>query len=253
VAGEFVWTGFDYRGEPNPFSWPAVTSQTGIMDLAGFPKPVYYYWKAAWEQTPSVYIFPDWNLPKSEIGKSIRVRTFSNCDRVELLLNGKSLGVQDGPRDRYLDWNVPFSPGSLAAIGYRQGHAVARYTARTAGPPVTLLLSAEVRRLAANREDIAPVAVAIVDADGRTVSDADAEIEFRISGTGTLAGVANGNPAGHQSNSGMQCKTFRGLCMVLVKAADRPGAIVIEAHATGLTPARIMIPVVPAAPGSRAR
>ena len=89
VAGEFVWTGFDYRGEPNPFSWPAVTSQTGAMDLAGFPKPVYYYWKAVWQTTPSVYIFPDWTLPKDEAGKDILVRALSNCDRVELRLNGE--------------------------------------------------------------------------------------------------------------------------------------------------------------------
>ncbi len=91
VAGEFIWTGFDYRGEPNPFSWPAVTSQTGAMDLCGFPKPVYYYWRAAWKAEPFVYIFPDWNLPNSMPGKSVRVRAFSNCQRVDLSLNGKSL------------------------------------------------------------------------------------------------------------------------------------------------------------------
>ena len=108
VAGEFIWTGFDYRGEPNPFSWPAVSSQTGAMDLCGFPKPVYYYWQAAWKEEPSVYIFPDWTLPDSMAGKSVRVRAFSNCERVELSLNGKSLGEQPMPRNGYLEWNVPY-------------------------------------------------------------------------------------------------------------------------------------------------
>jgi beta-galactosidase len=135
VAGEFVWTGFDYRGEPNPFSWPAVTSQTGIMDLAGFPKPDYYYWKAAWQGKPTVYIFPDWTFPKDAIGKNLQVRAYSNCDRVELLLNGKNLGVQQMPRNKYLDWHVPYASGTLTAIGYMQDHESARYTIRTAGAP----------------------------------------------------------------------------------------------------------------------
>ncbi|HEV2486850.1 MAG TPA: glycoside hydrolase family 2 TIM barrel-domain containing protein [Terracidiphilus sp.] len=248
VAGQFVWTGFDYRGEPNPFSWPAATSQTGIMDLAGFPKPDYYYWKAAWQDKPSVYVFPDWTLPKDSIGKDIQVRAYSNCDRVELLLNGKSLGVQDMPRNGYLDWHVQYAPGTLTAIGYQQGHEAARYSIRTAGAPVSLQLKAEVRQLTANGEDVAPIAVSIRDADGNLVPDADQNIEFTVSSAGTIAGVANGDPATRETNFGKQCTTFRGLCMVLVKAGDRPGAITIEAHAAGLKPARIVNQVVLVAP-----
>lgn len=253
VAGEFVWTGFDYRGEPNPFSWPAVTSQTGIMDLAGFPKPVYYYWKAAWVQKPSVYIFPDWNFPKTAVGENILVRAFSNCDRVELLLNGKSLGVKDMPPNLYLDWQVPYAPGSLTAIGYRQGQVATRYTVHTAGAPTTLQLVAQVRHLKANGEDIAPIQVAILDADGHIVSDADNLIEFSVSGAGTLAGVANGDPTSHETNVASQRKAFRGLAMVLVKAADHPGTITIRARADGLTFASIVIPTVPVASASETR
>ncbi len=245
VAGQFVWTGFDYRGEPNPFSWPAVTSQTGIMDLAGFPKPVYYYWKAAWERKPSVYIFPDWNFPKTDIGRSIRVRSFSNCDRIELLLNGKSLGTRNILRDQYLDWQVPYAPGTLTAIGYNQGKAAARYTVQTAGVPAALRLIAEVRKIKANGEAIAPVRVEVVDTLDRIVSNADPLIEFSVSGAGTLAGVANGNPASHEPNIANQRQAFRGLAMVLVKAADRPGDITIRAQANGLTPARIVISTLP--------
>lgn len=247
IAGEFVWTGFDYRGEPNPFSWPAVTSQTGAMDLAGFPKPVYYYWKAAWGQKSLVYIFPDWNLPKSDLGKSILVRAFSNCDRVELRLNGKSLGIQDMPRNLYLDWHIPYTPGSLTAIAYKQGKAVAQYTVQTAGVPATLRLVAQVPHLAANGEAVAPIAVEILDVNGLVASNADNMIEFSVSGAGTLAGVANGNPASHEPNLADRRQAFHGLAMVLVKATDHPGTITVEAHASGLMPARIAIPTILAA------
>jgi beta-galactosidase len=244
VAGEFVWTGFDYRGEPNPFSWPAVTSQTGFMDLCGFPKPVYHYWKAVWQQTPSVYIFPDWSFPKADVGKSILVRSYSNCDRVELLLNGKSLGIQDMPRNLYLDWHVPYAPGSLTAIGYKKGQEAARYELHTAGAAAALRLTAEVHSLPADGEEIAPIEVAVVDADGRVVPRADNLIRFSVTGAGTLAGVANGNPASHEPNVANQRQAFRGLCMVMAKATDRPGAITIKAEAPGLTPATIVIPTV---------
>jgi beta-galactosidase len=253
VAGQFVWTGFDYRGEPNPFSWPAVTSQTGIMDLAGFPKPDYYYWKAAWNQTPQVHIFPDWSFPKEAVGKSILVRVFSNCDRVELLLNGKSVGVQSVGKELHLDWQVPYAPGTLTAIGYRQGREAARYTVHTAGVPAALRLTPEVGHLAANGEDIAPVEIEIVDAEGRVVPDADNQIEFTVSGAGTLAGVANGNPASHEPNFATQRQGFHGLAMVLVRAADRPGAITIQARAQGLMGAKIVISTVADKPNPRTR
>ncbi len=248
VAGEFVWTGFDYRGEPNPFSWPAVTSQTGAMDLSGFPKPVYYYWKAAWQQKPSVYIFPDWNFPKTAIGKNILVHAFSNCDQVELLLNGKSLGKKDMPPNRYLDWQVPYAPGTLSAIGYNQGKETARYTVQTSGAPASLRLIAEVGNIRADSEDIAPVRVEVLDAAGHIVPDADNLIEFSVSGVGLLAGTANGNPVSHESNVANSRQAFHGLAMVLVRATGHPGTITIQAHADALTPARTVISSVPDAP-----
>ncbi|MGH9345378.1 MAG: DUF4982 domain-containing protein, partial [Terriglobia bacterium] len=241
VAGEFIWTGFDYRGEPNPFSWPAVTSQTGTMDLAGFPKPVYYYWKEVWASQPSVYIFPDWSLPKIDIGKEILVRAFSNCDRVELVLNGHSLGFQEMPRDKYLDWHVRYTPGTLTALGYKQGRVVARYTLRTTGQPVSLRLKAEVQSLKANAEDVAPIEVDLLDAAGNVAASADNEIEFSVSGAGRLAGVANGDPVSHEFNTAHQCKAYHGLAMVLVRAARHPGVIEVRAVVKGLPPATIFI------------
>ena len=245
VAGQFIWTGFDYRGEPNPYSWPAVTSQTGAMDLAGFPKPVYHYWRAWWDKTPSVYIFPNWNLPKSTIGKNVLVRCFANCERVELSLNGKSLGVQDMPRNLYLDWQVPYAPGTLTAVGYNQGRAAVRYSVSTTGAPAALRLTPEIHRLVANGEDIAPVQVEVVDGQVRVVPDADTAIEFTVSGAGTLAGVANGDPASHEANVASRRKAFRGLALVLVRAADHPGVITIQAQAHGLPPARIVVQTGP--------
>lgn len=244
VAGEFVWTGFDYRGEPNPFSWPAVTSQTGAMDLAGFPKPVYYYWKAAWQSDPLVYISPAWDLPPTEIGKEVLVRAFSNCDQVELLLNGKSLGVRPMPKNQYLDWKVPYAPGTLIARGYVDGRLSAHHALRTPGAPTTLRLTADVRRLQANSEDIAPIEVAVLDADGNVVSNAENNIEFAVSGGGSLAGVANGDPANHESNVGTHLHAFHGLAMVLVRADNHPQTITVHARAKGLPAATITLDTV---------
>lgn len=241
VAGEFVWTGFDYRGEPNPFSWPQVTSQTGAMDLAGFPKPVYYYWKAAWQAEPQVYIFPAWDRPREELGKHILVRAFSNCDRVELLLNGKSLGVKVMPKNRYVDWEVPYAPGTLAAEGYKDGRISARYTLRTPGAPTALRLTADVDGMAADGEQVAPIEVAVLDAEGNVVSNAKNEIEFSVSGAGSLAGVANGDPASHESNVASHRTAFHGLAMVLARAGDHPGTITVQARAVGLPAATITI------------
>lgn len=252
VAGEFVWTGFDYRGEPNPFSWPAVTSQTGAMDLAGFPKPVYYYWKAAWQPQPMVYLFPAWDLPKTDAGKDVLVRAFSNCDRVELLLNGKSLGVQAVPKNQYVDWHVPFAPGILVAQGYRAGRVVARYVNRTPGAAARLRLTADLPRLQANGEDVAPIEVAVLDAAGDVVSSAENEITFSVAGAGSLAGVANGDPASHEPNVATHRTAFHGLAMVLVRADQHGGVITVHAHAQGLPAATITIPVA-ASPKDQAR
>lgn len=244
VAGEFVWTGYDYRGEPNPFSWPAVTSQAGVMDLAGFPKPIYYYWKNVWQQEPSVSIAQDWSLSADQIGKDVLVRVFSNCDRVELVLNGKSVGTLDVPKDRYVDWHVAYAPGVLTALGKKGDRVIARDAVSTAGAPAGLRLTAEVKRLKANGEDVAPIAVTVVDAAGKVVPTADNDIEFSVTGDGVIAGVANGDPTSHELNVASQRKAFHGLALVLVRSSDHPGVVKIQARASGLTPATITIPVI---------
>ena len=243
VAGEFVWTGFNYRGEPNPFGWPDVSSNTGMMDLCGFPKAVYYYWRAGWEKKPSVYIFPAWTFPHSMIGKPVLVRCYSNCHRVGLFLNGKSLGVKRMPKYKYLDWTVPYTPGKLTARGYDgDGHeVVARWSYRTAGPAAALQLRDEVPTLSANGESIAPIAVKVVDAHGTMVPDAHNMVRFTVSGPGSIAGANNGNSASHESNVGHQVRAFHGLCMVMVRATRHPGTITLTAKANGLPTATLTI------------
>jgi beta-galactosidase len=157
------------------------------------------------------------------------------------------------PRYRYSDWHVPYAPGELTAFGYDRGRVTASYTVQTAGAPAALRLVGEVRHLAANGEDVAPVRVEVVDASGRVVPGAENLIHFAIAGPGELAGVANGNPASHEANVAAERKAFRGLSMVMVRATERSGAITVSAQAQGLAPARLVIPTVPAAPGHEAK
>lgn len=245
VAGEFVWTGFDYRGEPNPYSWPAVTSQTGAMDLCGFPKPAYYYWKTVWHQKPSVYVASDWNNPKNMIGQKVRVRVLANTQEIELLLNGKSLGVQPVPSDQHVDWEVAYAPGKLTAIGRSQGREVATDSIETTGSPTALRLIPEVQHPAADGEAVVPFRVEVIDAQGRVVPDAANHIRFAVSGAGTLAGIANGDPSSHEKNVGDERSAFHGLSMVLVRTADHPGRITVRAQSAGLVPATVEISSAP--------
>ena len=234
VAGAFVWTGFNYRGEPNPFGWPDISSNTGDMDLCGFPKAVYYYWRAWWDKKPSVYIFPAWTFPRSMRGHPILIRCYSNCDRVGLFLNGKSLGIKRMPKYKYLDWLVPYAAGRLTARGYDGNQVVTRYSTQTAGPAAALQLRDQVDSLSADGESVAPIAVTVLDAHGTMVPDAHDMIRFTVSGPGSIAGVNNGNPTSHESNVGHQVRAFHGLCMVVVRAGDHPGTITLTAKAHGL-------------------
>jgi len=241
VAGEFVWTGFDYRGEPNPFGWPAVSSCTGIMDLCGFPKAVYYYWQAWWRHKPSVYIFPAWSFPKSMIGKPILIRCYSNCRRVDLFLNGKSLGTQHMPKYKYLDWTVPYTPGVLTARGYNGRQVVATYSNHTAGPAAALQLHDEVSTLTADGESLAPVEVKMVDSHGILVTNAHNMVHFTVSGPGGIAGANNGNSASHESNVGQQVRLFHGLALVMIRAGRYPGIITLTAKASDVSAGTLQI------------
>lgn len=241
LAGGFVWTGFDHRGEPIPYKWPCTLSHFGIMDLCGFPKDNYYYYKAWWTDEPVLHLFPHWNWPGKE-QQPIDVRVFSNLDAVELLLNGESLGTQPVPRLSHVAWKVNYEPGSLEAIGYRGSRAVMRSTRITTGEPARISLRSDQAVLRADGEDVASVTVSILDAAGNLVPTARQMIHFAITGCGRLIGVGNGDPSSHESEKASHRMTFNGLALALVQSGTDSGEITLRATGEGLAPATLRIP-----------
>ena len=240
VAGGFAWTGFDYKGEPTPYQWPDVNSHFGILDMCGFPKDNYYYYQAAWKAAPLVHIFPHWNWPGKE-GQPVRVIAFSNCEAVELFLNGRSLGRKPMPRNEHLNWTVPYAPGTLTARGYNGTAVTATDTVATTGAPAALRLTTGRTTLAADGEDLTPIEVDVVDASGRIVPTADAPVTFSVKGAGVIAGVGNGDPGDHDPDKGTHRKAFNGKCLVIVGATEKAGDIGLTASAPGLASARLSL------------
>jgi beta-galactosidase len=248
VAGGFYWTGFDYRGETTPFGWPEINSNFGFLDMCGFPKDQAYYWKAWWQRNePLVHIFPHWNWPGKE-GRNVPVWCFSNCEEIELFVNGHSLGKKTMPEFRHLQWDgVVYQTGKIEAIGYINGKEAARKVVETTGAPVAIQLIPDRTRLIADGQDTVPIAVALVDAAGRIVPTADNKIVFEISGAGSSAGVGNGDPSCHEPNQANYRSAFKGYCMVLAQAARTAGTIQVTASSDGLTSATVELVVEKAA------
>lgn len=242
VAGGFCWTGFDYRGEPTPYHWPEVNSNFGILDMCGFPKDNAMYYKAWWKQDePMVHIYPHWNWPGKE-GQNRPLRCHSNCEEVELIVNGKNLGRKPVRRFRGLQWDpVVYQPGRVEAHGYIGGKRITSTVIETTGAPAALRLSVERSRLAADGQDTVPVAVAVVDAQGRVVPTASNMVRFAVRGSGSNCGVGNGDPSCHEPNQADFRSAFNGLCMVLVKATRRAGTIRLTASAEGLAAAELVL------------
>ena len=242
VAGGFVWTGFDYRGEPQKFSWPSVSSVFGCMDTCGFPKAAYYMHQAAWiENRPVLQIVPHWNWPGRE-GQPIKVMVLSNVEKVELFLNGKSLGEKIVDKLEGGEWEVPYAPGKLEAVASNDGKETARSTVETTGEPVALKLVPDRDSLAGDGADAQPVTVCAVDAQGREVPTASLPVTFAISGPGAIIGQGNGDNTSHEPEKGNHRRLFNGLAQVTVQAQrDQAGTIVLTAQAEGLKPAEIRI------------
>jgi beta-galactosidase len=238
LAGGFVWTGFDYRGEPTPFGWPCISSNFGIMDTCGFPKDIYYYYQAWWTDKPVLHLFPHWNWAGRE-GREIDVWCFTNLPRVELFLNGRSLGAKEVPPRSHQAWKVRYAPGVLEARGY--GKETLTIRRQTAGPPARILLRPDRAAISADGRDLAMVTVQVVDAQDRLVPAADNEIAFRVTGSGRLLGVGNGNPASHESDRGPRRQVFSGLAMAIVQSSRDAGELRLEATSAGLEPATAVI------------
>ena len=199
LAGAFVWTGFDYRGEPTPYGWPCISSHFGILDTCGFPKDDFYYYQSWWTDKPMLHLLPHWNWPGRE-GQAIDVWCYSNCEQVELLLNGKSLGAKKMEPNGHLEWKVAYAPGTLEARGSRGGRVMVTEKVETTDPPAKILLVPDRTPIKADGEDVAMVTVSAQDAQGRTVPTADNEVQFAIEGNGRILGVGNGDPSSHEAD-----------------------------------------------------
>ncbi len=237
--GGFVWTGFDYRGEPTPYEWPNVNSHFGIMDVCGFPKNIYYYYQSWWTDKDVLHISPHWNYYNSwdKRGKPVDVWVNSNADNVELFLNGKSLGKKDMPRNGHLQWTVNYEPGTLEAIAFKKGKKL-RAKVETTGAPVEVVVTPYKTTMLGDGKDVSVINISVVDKDGREVPDANNMIRFRIDGPGKIIGVGNGDPSSHEPDKcddGMwQRSLFNGKCQVIVQGLKEPGMIKFEAIAAGL-------------------
>ncbi len=244
LAGGFAWTGFDYRGEPTPYGWPSVNSQFGIVDMCGFPKDNFYYYKAWWGSEPVLHLFPHWNWEQRE-GESIAVWVHSNLDSVELFLNGKSLGSKKVVPLTHLEWKVPYESGVLEARGMKDGKLVLTEKRETTGTGESIRLTADRMEVNADGEDVCILKVEALDHAGRAVPTADHPIRFKISGEGALIGVGNGDPNCQESDKEPERSLFNGLAQAIVQATRTAGTITVEASCDdwrgALRPAQVTI------------
>ncbi len=244
LAGGFVWTGFDYRGEPSPNGWPNISSQYGVIDTCGFPKDTFYYYQSWWTAKPVLHLFPHWNWPGME-GKEIAVWVHSNLDKVELFLNGESLGTKEMKKDSHLAWNVKYAPGFIEARGYKADKLVLTARRETTGAASKLIMKADRMEVSADGEDVAMFAVEVQDAKGRVVPITDNEVTFQVSGAGKLIGTGNGDPTNQEPDKGTARKAFSGYCMAIVQSAKTAGSITIQATSPGLEAASVAIAAKP--------
>jgi len=229
LAGGFAWTGFDYRGEPTPYGWPSINSQFGIVDMCGFHKDNYFYYKAWWGNEPVLHVFPHWNWEERE-GEIVRVCVHSNLDEVELFLNGKSQGSQKIQPLTHLEWKVKYEPGVIEARGTNNGQVVLTEKRETTGKPESIKLTADRTTIDANGEDIAIVRVEVMDAQGRAVPTAENQISFKVTGEGKLIGVGNGDPNCQESDKEPKRSLFNGLAQLILQGSKTPGTIALEAY-----------------------
>ncbi|RYY36061.1 MAG: DUF4982 domain-containing protein, partial [Sphingobacteriaceae bacterium] len=245
LAGAFIWTGFDYHGEPTPFKWPSVSSFFGIMDLCGFPKMAYYLHKAQWiKDKPILHIVPHWNFPADSIGRDIKVMALSNADSVTLAVNGKFISGQKGDIYEMNTWSVPYKPGKLVAVSYKNGEEVAKFIVETTGSPVQLQLIPDRNSIFGNGRDAMPVTVQVLDSKGRAVPTANLPVKFAISDNAEIRGLGNGDPNSHEPEIGNKRSLFNGLAQVIIKSKELTWRnVVLTATSPGIKPAQIVIKI----------
>jgi beta-galactosidase len=262
VAGDFMWTGVDYLGEAR---WPHKHSSSGVLDLCGFPKDGYYFYQSQWTDEPMLHLFPHWTWPGRE-GEVIPVVCYTNCDSVELFVNGKSWGVKSfafahygfdqskswaeqrfappvraTTADLHLTWDVPYQPGTLRAVGKKDSEVACVQEIVTAGEPARIELVADREAIAADGRDVVHLAARVLDAAGNLAPAADNPIIFEVEGEGSVIGVDNGNPASHEPFQANHRQAFNGLCLAIVQATTTPGEIRVTASAPGLDPGQASV------------
>jgi beta-galactosidase len=240
VAGQYIWTGFDYIGEPTPYGWPARSSYFGIVDLAGFPKDIYYLYQSEWTDTPVLHLFPHWNWTP---GEQIDMWCYyNNADEVELYINGKSQGVRSKDAEHlHVVWNVTYEPGTVKVVARKNGVETASQEIHTAGEPAQIRLTADRSTIRSNGTDLSFVTVEILDKDGNLCPNADNLIEFEIDGKGFIAGVDNGSPISLERFKDNKRKAFYGKCLVVLQNDGNKGKIKLKATSKGLNYAQTTI------------
>lgn len=239
--GGFVWTGFDYRGEPTPHGWPNINSHFGVMDVCGFPKNVYWYYRSWWTDEDFIHIAPHWNHKAGDI---VKVWVNTNADCVTLYLNGKSLGRKTMPRNGHLVWEVPYKAGKLKAVAYKNGRKIEK-TVETCSEPVAVTLKPYKSAIQANGVDGTVVNVELVDKKGRSIATADNMIHFEMEGDAKIIGVGNGDPSCHEADkcadNQWQRSLFNGKCQVVLQAGRTRGSVKLRAYADDLLSAELVI------------
>lgn len=240
ISGLYVWTGFDYIGEPTPYGWPARSSFFGIIDLAGFPKDVYYMYQSEWTDKPVLHLFPHWNWTA---GQEIDMWAYyNNADQVELFINGKSQGkkVKEGDA-MHAKWRVIYEPGKVNVVSYKNGKEVLTKEIKTADNPYQIKLTADRNIINADGKDLSFVTVEVLDKAGTLCPNAHNLIEFSVDGPAFIAGVDNGNPTSHESFKASERKAFYGKCLVILQNDSKSGTIKLTATSKGLQPATITL------------
>jgi beta-galactosidase len=259
VIGDFMWTGIDYLGEAR---WPSKNASAGVIDLCGFPKDAYYFYQSQWTNKPVLHLAPHWNW-KGKEGKVMQVMAYTNCDTVELFLNGRSFGIKalEFPRqgnagswnryerpavgittgDLHLLWDVPYEPGLLKAVGRKGGKVVMEAEIRTSGAPAAFRLSVDRDTIDADKRDVAHVKIEVIDANGHVVPDANEPVQIVVEGAGSLIGLDNGNPVDHTSMKSDKRNTFNGLALAVVQSTNTTGVIRVRTNSPSLKNASIEI------------
>ncbi|MBS7563267.1 glycoside hydrolase family 2 protein [Mucilaginibacter sp. Bleaf8] len=240
LSGMYIWTGFDYLGEPTPYEWPSRSSYFGIIDLAGFPKDVYYMYQSEWTSKNVLHILPHWNW---QPGKTVDVWAYyNNADEVELYLNGKSLGIKKKQGDDlHVMWRVKYEPGTIKAISRKNGKTVLTREVHTAGKPAKLQLIADRSQIKADGKDLSFVTVNVLDKNGNLVPDAAHKVSFKVNGAASIAGMDNGSQTSMESFKGTQHSVFNGVGLAVIQSRGKAGNVVLTASAAGLQPASITI------------